>query len=833
MMRNGIAACLFLVLLAGCAGAPPEDRRSGAAGETVTVYRDTYGTPHVVAESNRGVFFGYGYAVATDRLFQMEMLRRTAEGRVAEVLGADFLPLDIRLRTSYDHRSVRRQLDALPAAQREILAAYAAGFNARVDEVLAAPDDWLPVEFLDHGFRPQHWDAYDVAMTFVGSIAHRYADFNSERDNLALLRGLEARHGKAVAWRLFNASKWLLDSDSPTTVPRADAGTATGIPPRPAYLDTLPEAVEVARLVTDAAGRFAGFSDQPGLAERHRARLLAAGHASHPEFAAASNYWAMNDLADAAGALVNGPQFGFSTPGYVYGIGLHGGDFDVVGNTLLALPCLLFAHNNRLAWGSTAGISDQTDEFALQLAPGNPDRYRHGDGWRDFERWSEEIAVKGAAPVTVTARRSVHGMVQQYDAAGGTAWVRARAWEGQELATLMAWVLVATEQTLEGAEQRIGDMANNINMYTMDHRGRLGYVHSGRYPRRAADHDPRLPAPGSGSWDWQGLRPYADNPKMRDPGQGYVANWNNRPAADWISSDLWIYTWSRADRVQILVDELEAMRGGTVAQLRDINRHSSFADVNAPFMLPYLFEAWSGATPDAAERDALQLLRGWDQRWHVDGEGAYGPAATLMESWLRTLLEDALRDDVGDEWFHLYAATNYPHHALGPSIPNPPGIKALLRTLDQRAAGAVVDYDFFNGVDPLSVLRGSFSAAVRELAALQGADSNRWRLQAHPMQWLPYNFRGVPQAREDNVASLPAYMNRGSENNLFVATGEGIVAQDVIPPGQSGFVNGAALADTHSRDQMSLYAGFGHKAVPFSLEAVRAAAVSQRTLRLP
>ena len=186
MKIQSFLVSLIIVLLCACNSEAPESPQN--LPEQVTIYRDAYGTPQVVADSNRGVYFGYGYAVATDRLFQMEMLKRTAEGRVAEALGEDFVELDIQLRTSYDHRSIQRQLDALPTPQLEILQAYAQGFNTRIDELTA---DNLPVEFSDNDFLPQHWSAYDVAMTFVGSIAHRYSDFNSERDNLELLQQLE------------------------------------------------------------------------------------------------------------------------------------------------------------------------------------------------------------------------------------------------------------------------------------------------------------------------------------------------------------------------------------------------------------------------------------------------------------------------------------------------------------------------------------------------------------------------------------------------------------------------------------------------------------------
>lgn len=802
------------------------------ADEAVSIYRDAYGTPHVFADSNRGVYYGYGYAVATDRLFQMEMLRRTTQGRVAEVLGKQYLALDKKVRSSYDHPGVVGQLAALAPSEREILQAYADGFSARVTQVIADRDTLLPVEFTEFGFMPDAWDAYDVAMLFVGSIAHRYSDFNSERDNLSLLRSLEARLGKETAWKIFSASKWLLDKDSPVTVPGHNEETSFVSGQRPAYLDKLTAEPTMSRVALDTDGRFAGITSDPAVAAAQRETLEEIGFTTNPEFMGASNYWAMRDLKDASAAMVNGPQFGFSVPGYVYGIGLHGGDFNVVGNTLLALPTLLFAHNNHIAWGSTAGISDQSDEFALQLNPKNTEQYRYDGGWRDFESWTEVIAVKGEKSVSVTARRSVHGIVQSWQPEEGIAWSRAWGWEGGELDSLMSWVMLATDKSMDAAHSRIGRMRTNINMYTMDRNGNLGYVHAGRYPQRTQGHDPRLPVPGDGSFDWQGLRPYSDNPTVRNPKQGYIANWNNRPREDWVSTDLWTYTWGRADRARILFDSLDARRGGTVADIESVNREISFADVNAPFLLPYLFEAFESVAEQDAAADALAHMQAWDHSWNADEAGTYGPANALMDAWLRLLLVEVLKDDVGEDKFYLYAATNSLSEPLGPSIPNPPGVKVVLRNLDCLTANCQPDYDFFNGQAPAELIRKTFDAAVALLVEAQGADSSTWTLKAHPMQWKPFNFRGVPQASESRVVELPGYHNRGSENNLFVATGKGIEARDVIPPGQSGFV-GPKGASPHLEDQLSLYAQFGYKNVPFTREDVKAVAADVVTLQVP
>ena len=844
MHRNWLCSLLAVVCLSACEreapasaldAVPQEDQGvlplNAMPTEAVTIYRDSYGTPQVFAETNYGVFYGYGYAVATDRLFQMEMLKRTAEGRVAEVLGSEFLDLDVKLRGEYNHPIVRAQVAALSARDTEILEGYAAGFNARLDELRAKPGKPLPKPFYDYGFKPSRWTAYDVAAIFVGSIAHRYADFNSERDNLEFLQAMENRHGKAKAWGLFNSIKWLRDHGSPTTVPRGESDELP-LAPRPGYLDEQVEPDVVNRVVYDDMGKFAGLSRTTEGLARHRQQIASSGYGSHAEFSPASNYWAMSGLSDAPGALLNGPQFGFALPSYVYGIGLHGGDFDVVGNTLLALPSLLFAHNNAIAWGSTAGISDQTDEFWLVLNPDNAEQYRHNGDWRNFESWPEVIKVAGAETVTVTARRSVHGMVLAHNPDAGFAWARARAWEGRAVQDLMTWVWLATDQTLEDADKRIEGKTTNINMYTLDKTGRLGYVHSGKYPKRAAGHDSRLPAPGDGSMDWQGMRSYAENPRIIDPEQGYIVNWNNRPSADWISSDLWSYTWSRADRVHILIDELEALNGGSVADLVAINTRSAFEDVNHRYLLPRLRQALAQQRLSPIEQDAVRMLFDWDKSWRADNSGFYGPANALMEAFVRLLQAQIFLDDVGGDQYFRFAATNYPNNPLGASLGTSVAIRALVHWLDIAESGGAPPYDLLNGAALEDVLVLSFREAVAELTTDQGADPLKWQLKAAPMVWRSVNFRGVPQADPANTVSLPGYQNRGSENNVFVATGTGIEGRDVIPPGQGGHWMASGEPSPHRSDQFKLYADFAYKPLPFHREAVAAAAKTVRELRV-
>ena len=802
----------------------------GAAAGEVAISRDVWGTPSVFAESNYGVFFGYGYAVAQDRLYQMEMLKRTTQGRVAAVLGPDYLDLDVHIRSAYDLRSLTGQLEDLAPNEYELLKGWADGFNRRIDEVLGDREQ-LPVEFRHNDFLPQHWTAYDVAMIFVGAVLHRYSDFNSERDNLALLQHLRARHGDDVAQGIFDASKWLRDATSPTTAPRQSRSAEQRVAPRVNWPPATLPAAGTRRIVLDDDGAFLGTTIEPELRRKHRARLARDGFAADPGFAGASNYWAVGPAKarGAQGISVNGPQFGWSVPSYVYGIGLHGGDFNVTGSTLMAMPCLLFAHNGEVAWGSTAGLSDQVDVYVEKLHPGDPERYRHNGDWKTFDTWTEEIEVRGRESVGVTARRSVHGMVQALDAENNIAYSRSRAWEGAELQSLMAWINLARDTNLDDFQTRLASFAGNINFYYMDTSGNLGFTHGGYYPRRNESHDPRLPAPGSGTMDWLGRRPYSENPSARNPPQAYLANWNNRPGPGWPASDLWSSTWGRADRAKLLMQEIEEQPRLDPRALWHINEQVAYRDVNLPFLAPYLFAAWQDEPIPEKVREALDLLEEWNREWRPDDSGNYPAAAALAETWLRILLRRVFLDDIGAEFFHLYAATNNPVSSPGASMNTAPGVRIMIRNLDQLKSGTPPAHDFFNGTPPSQVLRETFARGVERLVEKQGPRAAEWSLPVPRMRWSPYNFRGVPQTLAKIEVTAPAYMNRGTENTLFIARDGGFRAYDVIPPGQSGNRTSQG-ASPHTRDQMPLFTEWRYKPVPFSRDDVDALSVSEQII---
>ena len=800
-----------------------------AEPSTVKIIRDGYGVPHIYADDTYSLYYGYGYAVGQDRLFQMEMLKRTTSGRVAEALGKDYLDIDITVRTGFDPAALREQVEQLDDSQSAPFRGYADGISHWIEEVMRDTDRLLPKEFIDFGFTPYAWTAYDVFLVIVGALAHRYADFNEEINNLAFLKSLQQQHGSDKAWRIFNATLPIYDNASPVTVPDEDAQRRTIVyrgEEEPAYLQSIyQDAIDAPPPLTfDESGRFKQFADAKQQQAYAREQFSLSGIPGTGGYSSASNVWVLgrSKTREAQGILVNGPQFGWINPSYVYGVGLHGGGLDVVGNTLLAVPFLLFAHNGAISWGSTAGFGDLVDIFVSRLNPENENEYWHDGRYRPLSVRNQKIAIKDAADVTHTFYYSHYGPVVLYDKAAGRIYSKKRAWEGREMETCLAWMDMARTGDFATWRQQLAIMSTNINLYYLDKDGNIGYTHTGRYPLRNTLHDNRLPAPGDGSMDWLGYTSFEHNPYVYNPKQGYINNWNNRPEHDWRNSDLWWRRWGKAERVDILIDELEAKVAFSSREAWDINSRSSFADVNFRYLNPMLADKMKRYDAPQAVKSAFQALQNWDGYWRDQNEDGYFDTAApiIMQTWLTKLCEDVLKDDIGEEFFFRFASPGYPVDTVSASIAVSPCIKTIVNSMAQSDGNNNADYDFFNGSNPADVLLTTFSAAISQLVDRFGNDIGQWRVKTHPQIFSTFNFRGVAQTTADNTLQLPVIMNRGSENNLFVANGSAILGWDSFAPGQSGFLAPDGSKARHYDDQMELYQQFKHKFLPFSREEV-------------
>lgn len=777
----------------------------------VRIIRDEYGVPHIYADSVYGLYYGYGYSVAQDRLFQMDMARRSTQGLVAEVLGSDYLEFDKNARQIFSPASIKKQIEGLSSEDRDIFEGYAAGLNAWLVEIESSPETLMPKQFLDYGFNPEAWTVYDVVMIFVGTMANRYGDFNSELENLKIIRSLEAKHGKEKALALFDLLNPRYTNGAPTTVPLAN------------WNEEVPDNLSTSALSTEESVK---VESQDNRLENYAAFTGSV-------ISGISNCWVLGKekVSQGNAILVNGPQFGWFAPAYTYSVGMHGAGIDVVGNTPFAYPMVMFGHNDFITWGSTWAAGDIVDIFEEQLNPENPNQYWYKGAFVDMESRVEVLDVLGQKSESITLYRSVHGPIihRDQDEAGNqtTAYSKRRAWDGKELETLLAWIYSTWAKDYEDWLLQAQKSAINVNMYFADVEGNIGYSFGGQYPKRAVGHDNRFPVIGDGSMDWQGrLSPSLANPHVLNPTDGYLANWNNKPGQGVMNPDEYWYGWSEADRVDYLQDAIERSGKFTADQAWGLIEKSSYADLH----LIYLSDLIEQIT-DSELREASQILQQWNgQSEDLNGDGYYdGAAVAIFRIFVEQLITEVLADDLGDI-YPYFSATGYPSPgkptAAGTNIQT--GFKAVFESLQGRGS-----FDLLNGASAQDIVRLSLDKALSILTDEQGASMSEWKLPVDTRPYVKKNFLGIPQDFDQQPLIAPFEQNRGTENNMIIMKPGEIVGYEVLPPGQSGFVNPAGERAKNFDDQLDLYTSFGKKRMWFYPSDVEAHKVSEFRLMLP
>ena len=582
----------------------------------VEIVRDGAGVPHVFAQTDEDVFFGLGIAQAQDRLWQMTMLRRTAQGRLSEIFGSRTLPVDELMRRLDIHALAVASVEAQDAWTRRALEAYAAGVNAWLVQVGAgargrgAPEFWL------FGAGVEPW---------------------RPSDSIAI--------GKLMALRL---TGHLRDE-----VLRA---RLAAVLPEARRRDLFPD-------MTDD-GKTAAFN-VPALFDAPTTRnAAAAGSGIRHSLAAlhgaegASNAWAAAPHRSAAGAtlLANDPHLELTAPSIWHLARLELASGGVIGGTIPGMPVVLTGRSDHVAWGLTHAYADAQDIFLEKLNPEDPEEVLAPDGWKRLESRDAVIEVKDSAPVTVTLRWSdngplLPGSVFDLESVVPPGHVAALAWTALDAADTSAQAmtrLMRARNVDEALAAGEGFVAPAQNLVVADPR-EIALKVIGAIPRRSARSGTRgqIPTPG---WQpegrWLGILPYATNPEVRHPSDGIVASTKNRTTGRAFPLHV-SHRWGDTQRVRRLRRLMES---------RKVHTRESFVDaqldavsVAARTLLPLVGrdlrvagEAAERGTTGRLRRDALDLLAGWN------GEmSEHAPEPLIYAAWMQRLHGRLVRDELG------------------------------------------------------------------------------------------------------------------------------------------------------------------------------------------
>jgi acyl-homoserine lactone acylase PvdQ len=570
----------------------------------VRIVRDAYGVPAVTAATERDAWFGVGYALAQDRLVQHELFRRGARGTLAEILGRDYLQADVVARRDYyTDGELRRMLRAMPRALRARFDAYADGVNAYLAHLAAAPAE-VPAEIALLGLELAPWTALDSARVGVQLARITSSGDGEELRNARALRALGARR--------FDALLPVRTPDRDTTIPASEGR----FPSRPGRT----RAQE--RAAFAASRRFLRGLALP-------AREPAAAPAAGPSLRG-SNAWAIRAPGRRA-YLFSGPQLGFAVPPELVELEVHAPGLDVRGVTVAGLPVVGIGRNAHLAWASTSSYADDDDLYVERLTA--RERYRYKGRVRRMDCRSETFRVAGARTHRERLCRTVHGPVQAR-AGARAAFARRYAIWGREIDTLAGLAGLERAATVRAAERAIGRLTWTETVTVADDRGTIGFWLPGLLPLRPAGWDERLPFPGTGEAEWRGFLRRSQRPHVVNPRQGWLANWNNAPAAGWTAGDVpakeqAVRHLHRGAYLQELVARAHAARSPEAS--RDVSRVAGQTAQQRP-LLAAVFERTRGMATGAA-KVVLDTAAAWDGDYdRADAAGTIEPGAAAWEA---------------------------------------------------------------------------------------------------------------------------------------------------------------------------------------------------------
>ena len=613
-MKRLLRGALGLIALLGATGGatrlwlgaevPPLGGREPVAGlrDSVVVLWDSLGVPHIAARDEEDLFTAIGYLHARDRMWEMDLLRHAALGRLSELFGARTVGADRALRTLELGRIAAAQLGITRSEERRILEAYAHGVNAWLAQGRYHAVEFRMIRHAAEPWRPEHSLA-------IGRL--EAWDLRTTGDELEL-GDVAAQLGPDRAAQLAPT----YPDTAPTIVPRGewragrDVGSQHAAPLRSAPSLSF-------RTVSRRAHASAWEPDEPGFDDKR----------GFDGRAPASNAWVLGPSRTASHKpiLANDPHLTLRAPSIWYLVGAHAPGYEVVGATIPGIPIVVLGHNARLGWGFTNAMVDDVDYVAEELSPDST-RYRTPGGWARTEVVAETIFVHGGTPLVYRRLRTADGPVIE----------RAGREPGPPLA--MRWV--AHDPTDEIGALRAMGRATDLpsfeaavagfrspeqNVVYADAAGNIAYFLAGHVPvrRGGAGLGPASGWATAGRWD--GYLAAAELPRMVNPAQAYIVTANNRVIGDeypfYISRE-WELPY-RAERILELVRRDSAATAGSVARAQ-----LDIVDVFCRAIAPLAARAAAAAgRPDVAAG-----LRAWD--------GAMSPdrtEPTLVWSWYREL----------------------------------------------------------------------------------------------------------------------------------------------------------------------------------------------------
>ncbi len=514
-----------------------------------SLVRGDYGVPIIRGRDLAQAMELQGYATAQDRFWQMEMSRRGARSKLAEVLGEKYVNADMeQAKSFYTDAELRAQFTKLPLSTQGWFQAYSRGVNRFIQE------GNLPEEFAKNGYQPEPWTELDSAAITIKLLQTFGRGGAGELRNLALLKFLQSQPKiRDRALDIFDDLAWDNDPKSvPTVAPEDD-------PIKVKYQFRKPDRVSTEALLKQYPD-LGVFDLLPGVRVVAREEVKRVAEQLKTPFKSGSYCVAVRGSKSKTGKalLLSGPQMGFTVPSIVHEVSLHAPKFDLAGMAIPGVPGVMIGATPDAAWGLTTGVADTEDITLLPLESmdefswspvGSPTIHNV------LQRTKFEIKVKGGEPRIFERLDTRHGQIVFQVKIKKTAFARLRAYEGRELQSYEAVSGLWFTKNRKDYDRATERATMNFNCFVALKNGDIGWKYLGLLPTHAVNRDARFPLLYEQSvTTLEPFLPEFQRPQAWNPKRGYLANWNNKPAEWWPNFDTPV--WGEAFRNQHLLDQL-------------------------------------------------------------------------------------------------------------------------------------------------------------------------------------------------------------------------------------------------------------------------------------
>lgn len=730
--------------------------------DKVTIRRDERGIPFIDAASETDLYFAQGYATASDRLWQMDFLRRTARGQLAEVFGPGAVDVD-KLHRTYGFTLVAEKLLARASAKtREVLESYARGVNAFIKQCDAK---LLPLEFQVLKYQPREWTSIDSIV--LGKLFAQQLSFTIDADILrALLSDLPRERFES-----------LLPQSSP--------------------LDLLEERYRPYEQEKFGAEERAILTGILTTMRRSRA-------ASSSDGEVGSNSWVVGGDKSVSGKplLASDPHLPPTSPSIWHIVHLSAPEVRVAGVAVPGVPGVMIGHNEWIAWGVTNLCPDVQDLYFEQFDCGDTDLYKTPAGWRAADVRNEEIVVRSPAkPETVNFEVKVtrHGPVIFETGSLGLSlrWTALDA----DVIDLDTFLTINRARNWDEFTTALKSYGGPPQTFTYaDTAGHIGYYCAGRIPVRRSG-DGSLPYDGrTDDGEWLGFIPFEDLPHAFDPPSRQVVSANQRIVNDAYPYHL-THNWRVPYRARRIHDLLLTKAKFDPRDFLDIQGDTySFPDAVFAAQLVKLGQPFKDTSTEW--HDLVKLLDGWEG--YSSAESTVLPLVAEMRKAFRNLILDAA---IGTERTQLYEWRNE-----GTFVD-----KLIIERPKDWLPPEFVSYD--------ALLLACYREAINALTKQLGSDREQWTWGKlaqvrfpHPLERFGpvgqrFGTRTLPQNADGSMPTV----NAGARVSLrFIADlSDWDATRLCLPLGESG-----DPTSPHRDDQLDEWYNVTPSILPFSDAAI-------------